>query len=104
MKTEKEWDQIITNITLKIHQEYPELSKYITEMPIKVSEKNTSVINIQNQEEYYNSLVNMVREYSKTHAGIKVNNDTETVELVGYPLYSSLDVPGSELDDDQESV
>jgi hypothetical protein len=33
MKTKAELEKNIANITTKIHQEFPELSKYITEMP-----------------------------------------------------------------------
>jgi len=48
MKTVAEWNQEIINMTMKIHQEFPELSKYIEEMPVKVSEKNKVEIDIRN--------------------------------------------------------
>ncbi|WP_367390608.1 hypothetical protein [Lewinella sp. LCG006] len=147
MKTKKEWEQDITTITTKIHQEFPELSKYISEIPVNSSDKEG--IDSENLKEYYNSLVELVRKYSKTHEGMKVKNDTEKSKLPGYPLYppsediyyqeqketainpsdlskkkapndeegtlnekgfkghmsgDDLDVPGSELDDQQESV
>jgi hypothetical protein len=149
MKTITELEQNILNITTSIDKEFPELSKYIKEMPVKVSEKENDVINIKNLKEYYNSLVELVKEYSKTHAGINENNDPDKPAFPGYPLYptsediynqgkkemklnpndlsknkvpneevgtsnekdfdedmsgNDLDVPGSELDDQQESV
>ena len=39
MKTKTELQQDIINITTTIHREFPELSKYIVEMPVTGSEK-----------------------------------------------------------------
>ena len=69
MKTEIEWEQDIINITMRIHQEFPELSKYIEEVPLDVSGKDKEVINIKTLKAYYNSLEEMLVEYSKTHEG-----------------------------------
>lgn len=146
MKTETEWDQKIIAITMKINQEFPELSKYLEEMPTNVSEKGKEGVNSKNLKEYYNSLVELLGEYTKTHEG---KSDTDKPKFSGYPLYppsediysrgkkemelnpsdlskkkapnekkgslnekdfeddmsgDDLDVPGSELDDQQESV
>lgn len=51
--------------------EYPELSKYIKEMPVNISENDTDAINMKNMKEYYNSLVELLTEYSKTHKPLK---------------------------------
>lgn len=147
MKTKIEWEQEITTITTKIHQEFPELTKYITEIPVNSSGKEG--VGSKHLEEYYNSLEELVGKYSKTHEGMKFKKDTEKPKLPGYPLYppsediynqeqkatainpsdlsknkapnaeegtlnekgfkgnmsgDDLDVPGSELDDQQESV
>ena len=67
MKTEKEWHQKIINITNKIRQEFPELSKYITEMPVNISENYKEEINVKNLEDYYCSLVEIVNNYAKVH-------------------------------------
>lgn len=149
MKSEAKLEKDIITITMKIHLEYPELSKYIEEMPANVSENDKDSINIKNMEEYYNSLVELLGEYSKTHVSKLVENDAEKLKLPGYPHYPTsediynqgekemelnpenpskkktqnesenrlnekkfkedmsgddLDVPGAELDDQQESV
>lgn len=143
MKTETDIEKHILNITMKIQTEYPELSKYIKEMPENVS------INSNNMKEYYNSLVELLAEYAKTHEADKQTNTPEDANLPGYPHYlpsediynhekkeielnpedtskkkstnekrglmnektfkedmsgDDLDIPGSELDDQQESV
>jgi hypothetical protein len=149
MKTETELEKDILNITSKIQMEYPELSKYIKEIPVNISKKDKDDINNGNMEEYYNSLVELLAEYSKTHKPIKVPNAKETLNYPGYPHYppsediynkgkkemklnpedssknkstnenegssnektfkedmsaDDLDVPGTELDDQQERV
>jgi hypothetical protein len=71
MKTKTDLEKEIINITMKINMEYPELSKYIKEMPVNISENDTDAINMKNMKEYYNSLVELLTEYSKTHKPLK---------------------------------
>jgi len=149
MKTIAELEQDIIHITSKIHTEFPELSKYISEMPEKYSGKETNQVNVKTLKDYYNSLEELIVEYMKTHVAKKVKKGSDTAKLEGYPLYPTsediysqekeeqdlnpediskkkapnekigsmnekdfeedmsgddLDVPGSELDDQQESV
>jgi hypothetical protein len=148
MKTIAELEQDILNITMSINKEFPELSEYINEMPITVSETENDV-NAQNLKEYYDSLVDMVKKYDISHEGLNKKMDEVKLKFSGYPLYppsediynqgkkvmalnpndlsknkapneeagsmnekdfdedmsgDDLDVPGSELDDQQESV
>lgn len=66
MKTKIELEQDIISITAIIHKEFPELSKYIIEIPINDFEE--SEINIKNLEDYYHSLEEIVSKYAKnTH-------------------------------------
>jgi hypothetical protein len=65
MKTKIELEQNIISITAKIHKEFPELSKHITEIPVNDSEEDE--INIKNLEGYYHSLNEIVNKYAKTH-------------------------------------
>lgn len=105
MKTVAEWDQDILNITFKIHQDFPELSKYIKEMPVKFSEEEKTDVNLRNLMDYYNSLVELVGKYSDTYpedlSKNKAANEKEFKE--GESKYE-LDVPGAELDDKEEKV
>ena len=54
MKTTIELDHNNLNITNKIHKDFPELVKYITEIPIHISAEAEG--NIKNLEDYYSSL------------------------------------------------
>lgn len=87
MKTADELKKDIVNITMKIQQEYPELSKYITEMPVKISDKNNEEINIKNLQDYHSSLAAVLQNYSKTHTAMKAKKDAEQTNLSKYPLY-----------------
>lgn len=58
MKTQLEWVQDIIKISNKIHKEFPELTKFITEMPVNNSGKQE--ISIENLEGYYYSLLVVV--------------------------------------------
>ncbi len=84
MKTKTELEKDIINITLKIYKEFPELSKYIAEMPENFSGNDNSQISAKNYKEYYNSLEGVLLEYTKTHVAKK---GSETLNLEGYPLY-----------------
>ena len=147
METIKELQQKIIDITTKIHEEFPELAKYISEMPENNSEDEK--IKSENFGKYYQSLKNLVYQYSQTHDGnvkLTINKNAKYADLQIYPaeedIYQQftkeadinpenilknkipidiedqtaeksfdnimsggdLDVPGSELDDQQESV
>ena len=65
MQTKTELEQRIISITGKIHKEFPELVKYITEIPIHISAEAEG--NIKNLEDYYSSLEEIINKYSKTH-------------------------------------
>jgi len=146
MKTENQVQQDILSITQRIQEEFPELSIFIKEVPVNISENEGKGPGLKNMIEYFNSLEELINSYSKTHAGFTEN--TAKQNLTGYPLYppaddmyiqgnketnldpdnlsktktlneedgkmnelvfaddmsgSDLDIPGSELDDQQES-
>jgi len=67
MKTEKQLDQQILNITMMIQTNFPELSKYIPEIPVKTSYATGAKINIKNLQDYYNSLKELVNKYAEEH-------------------------------------
>jgi len=147
MKTKIELDQNIAQIITLIYEKYPELSKYITEMPVNNSENDE--ISIKNLEVYYLSLEDLVKKYAQMHEGSILSNEKSANEFPGYPSYApaddiynkskkeldlnpenpskqktpneipdkrnekgfnddvsgrDLDVPGAELDDEQEDI
>lgn len=70
MKTEQELNADIMNITLVINEKFPELTKFIEEMPVTIPNSKTPEVNIIQLENYYHSLMTMVNEYSATHQPI----------------------------------
>ena len=91
MKTREELEKEILSITLKIHKEFPELIKYIAEMPEGISNKNTDNIDIKYFKEYLNALEKVVFEYAKTHAPHRVKNHSEEQVFPGYASYPPSD-------------
>ena len=67
MKTEKELNEAILNITFKIHNDYPELSKYLEEIPITIPDVSNPEININTLTDYYQSLENILKKYIPNH-------------------------------------
>ncbi|MFT6872702.1 MAG: hypothetical protein ACJAVN_001713 [Roseivirga sp.] len=144
MKTQREWEHSILEITNTIHQKFPELSKYIMEMPENNSENDQ--VTIKTLKSYYYSLKDFLNNYEKMHPGEITKKSLKPPVFLGYPssedIYTKgkkemnlnpenpskskvanednnafnekefkddmsgddLDVPGSELDDQQESV
>lgn len=68
MKTETEINGDILRITMKIEEEHPELTKYMGEMPVRISDAHGSDIDLQNLKDYYDSLVAMLKKYDITHS------------------------------------
>jgi hypothetical protein len=147
MKTKIELEKDITNITTLIAGKFPELTKYILEMPESNSESEE--VTLKNLADYHRSLEEIIARYSNTHHGKEVEKSTKEEALPGYPPYpasediyskskqekqlnpenlskkktanqeehtlnqksfredmsgADLDVPGSELDDQQENI
>mgnify|MGYP003659801866 CR=1 FL=1 len=63
MKTVNEIEQDIVEITMKINSEFPELSKYISEMPLEVPDKNNMEISRKSFQNYYDSLEQFLNKY-----------------------------------------
>ncbi len=64
MKTENEIEEAILKITMKIKTEYPELSKYLEEMPVTIPDTKNPEMNIKTLQDYYNSLDSILKKYS----------------------------------------
>jgi hypothetical protein len=67
MKTEKQLNASILDITMKIKEQFPELSKYITEMPVTIPNMENPEINRKALQDYYNSLRIMLKDYVENH-------------------------------------
>jgi hypothetical protein len=67
METEKEINEKILRITMVIHENYPELSKYLNEMPITIPIDSRPEINAKNLQKYYYTLVELFRNYVAEH-------------------------------------
>ena len=67
MKTEKQLNAKILEMTMKIQERYPELSKYIAEMPITIPNSISPEINIKALQEYYDSLAILLKDYAVNH-------------------------------------
>ena len=70
MKTEKELNADILNITMLIQEKFPELSKYIAEMPVTIPDVATPEITVKILKEYYNSLNILIKDYDQNHSSV----------------------------------
>ena len=68
METEKELNSKILKITMTIQEKYPELYKYLEEMPVTIPDEKDSDTDIRNLTEYYDSLNSLVNNYAREHA------------------------------------
>lgn len=65
MKTEEQLNADILKITLLIREKYPELSKYVSEMPITIPDVESPEINAKILTDYYDSLEAIMENYAR---------------------------------------
>ncbi len=70
MKTEDQLNADILKITSIIREKYPELSKYISEMPETIPNEESPEINTKILTEYYDSLKAIMTKYEQNHIAI----------------------------------
>lgn len=87
MKQIKTLEQNILDTLLKINQEFPELSKYIAEMPQNYLGMHKEKIDVKNLKAYYNSLNDLLLEYAKSHGTVRIRNGDATADFPGYARY-----------------
>ena len=63
MKTVNELNKAILDITMKIYNEYPELAKYLSELPVTIPDISKPEINIKILQDYHETLSNIVKKY-----------------------------------------
>ena len=66
-KEEHELNSKILKITMTIKDQYPELSKYIEEMPVTIPDEKNPEITLKNLKAYYDSLNSMLNKYILEH-------------------------------------
>ena len=71
MKTESELNDAILKVTMTIHNEFPELMKFLNEMPVTIPEVSNPEINTKILQDYYNSLENLLKKYAPNHTILK---------------------------------
>jgi hypothetical protein len=67
LQTVKDWNARILKITLRIEDQYPELSKYLEEMTVTIPDEKNPRITIEILKAYYNSLNSLVNNYILEH-------------------------------------
>jgi hypothetical protein len=67
MKNEEELNADILKITMTMRDRYPELTKYISEMPVTVPDEKNPTVNIKNLQDYYDSLKQILIKYAPSH-------------------------------------
>lgn len=63
MKTEKQLNSDILEIMMKIKEKFPELSKYILEMPVTIPNMESPEVTCKGLQEYYDSLDILLKDY-----------------------------------------
>ena len=63
MESETELNAKIMAITMQIQNEFPELSKYLNEMPVTIPTEENPEINTKVLNNYYESLLRMLTTY-----------------------------------------
>lgn len=69
METEKELNSKILKLTMRIKDKYPELSKYLEEMPVTIPDEKNPKITPENLNAYYTSLNAILNKYILGHHG-----------------------------------
>lgn len=69
-EAEKDLNLKILEITLKIQDQYPELSKYIEEMPVTIPDEKKPEITLKFLQSYYDSLNDVLSKYLLEHPNL----------------------------------
>jgi hypothetical protein len=80
-ETEEEINAKILKVTMVIQENYPELSKYLNEMPITIPIDSNPEINVQNLQKYYETLLTLFRNYVAEHQLNYINQRSGTGHL-----------------------
>lgn len=68
MKTEKQLMENISKLSTTIRSEFPELIKFLNEMPETIPNVISPEITLKSLEEYFDSLENLLLKYAPNHS------------------------------------
>lgn len=71
MKSEKELNSEILKISMTILEKYPELSEYLTEMPVTIPSEDSPEITLKHLKSYYESLNLLLNNYKVVYSKIE---------------------------------
>jgi hypothetical protein len=74
MTTKDNLNDQILKITMIIKSEFPELLKYLNEMPVTIPNEKLPEIDAATLQEYYDSLYDLLQKYAPNHLFIISNN------------------------------
>ncbi len=60
---ENEWNEKILKITMKIKEQYPELSKFLNEMQVTIPDEKDPEVTVKNLKVYFESLTSLLNKY-----------------------------------------
>jgi quercetin dioxygenase-like cupin family protein len=88
METVNDINAKIIAITLKIQEKYPELTKYLNELPFTMKDQNNPEINSKVLNEYYGSLNDLVKDYELEHSQpvLQSNPRPDSHRLLNAPI------------------
>tara|TARA_R110001606_G_scaffold398846_1_gene579217 strand:- start:130 stop:342 length:213 start_codon:yes stop_codon:yes gene_type:complete len=67
MKSKDDLNKTIFLLTQRIHKEFPELIKYLDEIPEKFESDTQKGVNNKNLKDYLDSLKDLLKTYTKNH-------------------------------------
>lgn len=67
MKSQNDLNETIFLLTQRIHKEFPELVKYLDEIPEKFESNTQKGVNNKNLKDYLDSLNDLLKTYKKDH-------------------------------------
>lgn len=66
-EVESDLNSKILEVTMSIKAHYPELSKYLEEMPVTIPDEKNPEITLKNLSSYYESLNSILNKYKSAH-------------------------------------
>lgn len=80
MRTEKEITEAIAKLTIEIREKYPEISKYINEMPVTNPDMEHPRVNVELLNDYYETLRSMLDKYAAEHIPASPHEDSSKTD------------------------